>query len=57
MKFQNLDNNLYAYLKQFKDYGSFSFILKPSVLRLDENQPIQGSQPSNLNNQTTDRTV
>lgn len=51
MKFQNLDNNLYSYLKQFKDYGNFSFILKPNTLRLDENEPIQPREPSNLNNQ------
>lgn len=35
MKFQNLDNNLKGYLKQFKEAGGFSFRLKPLNLRQD----------------------
>ena len=33
MKFQNMDTNLYAYNKIFKDEGGFSFILKAPKLR------------------------
>jgi len=35
MKFQSLDNNLVGYLNQFKNYGGYSFILKPYSLRRD----------------------
>ena len=57
MKFQNLDNNLYSYLKQFKDHGNFSYILKPNILRLDENVAIQQPRESNLNSQNRDVSI
>ena len=39
MKLQTLDNKLIGYLTQFKNYGGYSFILKPFKLRKDLIKP------------------
>tara|TARA_B100001093_G_scaffold519861_1_gene610974 strand:+ start:1159 stop:2364 length:1206 start_codon:yes stop_codon:yes gene_type:complete len=51
MKFQTLDNNLQGYFNQFKNYGNYSFILKPYKLRRDIIPPEKPADNSPLNKQ------
>ena len=52
MKFQNMDNNLLGYYKMFKDYGGFSFILKPINLRNNIQNIIQSGETISADSHT-----